>query len=707
MMKNENTLLSLWVQTLTMIQSTDTNFSNYTTMKRITQIILLLVLLMPATATAYDFEVNGIYYNINGYEATVTYKDNNFKSYNGSVTIPSSVTHNGTTYSVTAIGEYAFYDCLNLTSITIPNSIISIGDVAFFYCYSLTSIDIPNSVTSIGADAFFRCYSLTSITIPKSVTFIGKGAFYDCIGLTSITVDNGNPTYDSRNGCNAIIETASNTLIKGCMNTVIPNSVTIIYDNAFTNCHNMTSVTIPNALTSIGYEAFAYCSSLTNVTIPNSVTAIGEGAFKGCTGLTSITVDNGNPTYDSRNGCNAIIETASNTLFSGCKNTVIPNTVVSIGSDAFNYSSLTSITIPNSVTSIGSYAFHSCSGLTSIDIPNSVTTIGLDAFSHCTSLTNVTIGNSVTTIGNYAFDSCYDLISIDIPNSVTSIGVGAFLYCYDLTSVTIGSGVTAIGSRAFYPCNALASVKCIGTVPPVMASTNCFSVYNSATLFVPSESVETYQTSDYWYKFAHIDTLALPTLNEALNCNGGNINFTSTGNYPWKVVIDGSRIHAQSGNGGVHNSSSTLTATVSTPQGGTLSFEFKAWGEGNEDGDYDLCIFNVDGVVKLYYADLQNNWVPYTTNLTPGTHTLTWTYSKDESVNPRGDYFAIDNVYLDLPVIRGDVNGDGGIDISDVTALIDLLLNGGEIPAGADVNGDGHVDISDVTTLIDRLLSGN
>ena len=167
--------------------------------------------------------------------------------------------------SVTSIGNSAFSGCRGLKSVTIPNSVTSIGDNAFEDCSGLTSVTIPNSVTSIGETAFSNCSGLTSVTIPNSVTSIGYGVFGGCSGLESIVVESGNSKYDSRDNCNAIIETATITLLAGCKNTTIPNSVT-----------------------SICFAAFQYCSGLTSVSIPNSVTEIGSYAFSDCSGLTTI-----------------------------------------------------------------------------------------------------------------------------------------------------------------------------------------------------------------------------------------------------------------------------------------------------------------------------------------------------------------------------------------------------------------------------------
>ena len=384
-----------------------------------------------------------------------------------SVTIPNSVTSIGQSAfkgcdgltsvtipnSVTSIGESAFSVCTGLTSVTIPNSVKSIGGGAFFKCFALLSVTIGNSVTSIGYQTFSGCSGLTSVTIPNSVTSIGNGAFEECFRLTSIVVEDGNPVYDSRNNCNAIIETATNTLHYGCKTTIIPNSVTSIGDGAFSGCSGLASVTIPNSVTSIGNGAFEYCSGLTSITIPNSVKSIGKNAFYGCDGLTSVT-------------------------------------------------------IPNSVTSIGKYAFYKCSGLTSVTIGNSVTSIGQSAFEGCSGLTSVTIGNSVTSIGDWAFDGCSGLTSVTIPNSVKSIGGEAFYGCSGLTSVTIGSGVTSIWYAAFAYCPELLDVYCYAEKVPSTYS-NAFegSYPEYVTLHVPDASINSYKATSPWSGFGKIVAL--------------------------------------------------------------------------------------------------------------------------------------------------------------------------------------------------------
>ena len=328
--------------------------------------LTLLMSMVGTSATAHDFEVENsdgvtIYYNYinNETELAVTFRGEYrpWKNcpYSGTVVIPEEVTYNGKTLKVTSIGEGAFYQGENITSVTIPNSVKCIGVTAFADCENMTSVNIPDHVTAIGEAAFQNCRGLTSINIPNGLKIIEDQTFENCRGLTSIN---------------------------------IPNSVTSIGRMAFTSCNGLTSINIPNSVTTIRDCAFFWCQNLTSVTIPNSVTTIGERVFERCTNLNSIVVDANNSVYDSRNNCNAIIETNSNTLLQGCQNTIIPNSVTSIGDWAFYYRDINSLIIPNGVKSIGMCAFGYIN-ITSVVLPNSLISIGKEAFSGCGDLTDV------------------------------------------------------------------------------------------------------------------------------------------------------------------------------------------------------------------------------------------------------------------------------------------------------------------------------
>ncbi len=430
-------------------------------MKKLFTLFLALVASMSAIY-ASDKQVDGIWYDFNesNKTATVTYRGRSYDSYNneysGSVIIPSSVTYNDTTYSVTSIGDDAFYECYSLTSITIPNSVTSIGKQAFQYCSSLASITIPNSVTNIGNNAFAGCSSLTSITIPNSVTSIGDYAFGGCSSLTSITIPNSVTSI----GDGAFARCSS------LASVTIPNGVTSIGDFAFGECYSLTSITIPNSVTSIGNNAFQYCYFLTSITIPNSVTSIGDCAFKSCSSLASVTIPNS-------------VTSIGSLAFYGCSSL----TSINVDANNANYCSIDGVLFSKDKTTLIQYPI----GNTRSEyiIPNSVTSIRSYAFSDCSSLTSITIPNSVTSIVKYAFDNCKSLTSITIPESVTSIGYAAFGDCSKLTSViNYATQPQAIDGTAFW------KVK-----------------LSACQLHVPSTSVGLYQTAEVWKFFGNIQPI--------------------------------------------------------------------------------------------------------------------------------------------------------------------------------------------------------
>lgn len=314
--------------------------------------------------------------------------------------------------SVTTLGWLAFRGCSKLEEIILSNNIKKIDTWTFQECSSLKKVHLPENLEELKRSAFEKCDSLESIYIPQNTTKISGNAFDYCASLKRIVVDENNSYYDSRNDCNAIIKTSTNTLLTGCQTTIIPESVSTLEDGAFIGCSNMTSLNIPKQISNIG------------------------ACFCGCYGLEKITVDNNNSTYDSRNNCNGIIETKTNTLIAGCINTVIPNTVISIGDSAFGEClPLKSIKLPDSINSIGFNAFRECKNLESVILPNSLIEIGCQAFIGCSNISNIIIPKSTTNIEYLSFGWCDKLEQIRINNKSIKIDSGAFSNCSSIHSV--------------------------------------------------------------------------------------------------------------------------------------------------------------------------------------------------------------------------------------------------------------------------------
>jgi len=459
---------------------------------------ILTCMVMIPKVYAYNFESGGIYYDITSPNTVaVTYATGSYNSYSGTVDIPSTVTYNGTTYTVTAIGNSAFRNSSNLTGVTIPGTVTSIGESAFDQCYQLSSITIPNGIETIGGHAFDNCFGLTTL-------------IFNAVNCSPTPTYNHNPDYrcdyygDMFCGCYNVT-----TLIIGeevqsipdyaflhfrsITSITIPNSVTYIGDGAFQDCYSLTSVNIGNAVSYIGNYAFSGCSGLSSLNIPGSVNSISTNSFSGCINLTSIIVSNGNPVYDSRDNCNAIVHTATNTLIYGCQNTVIPNTIDNIGDYAFSgCSTLSNMPVfPNSVKHIGQYAYKQCTGLTgTLTIPDHIKTIGASAFSGCNGLTSVVIGSAVDSIGYSAFGDCginTVVFNADSCSYMASPFTNPFTN-NSITSLTIGSNVKAIPNNAFKGLSILSSLTIPNSVQRI--GDNAFSGCTSltGTLFLPDSA---------------------------------------------------------------------------------------------------------------------------------------------------------------------------------------------------------------------------
>lgn len=462
-----------------------------------------------------------------------------------SVVLPSNLTH---------IGTMAFVSCESLTDIIIPDSVTQIDESAFSDCYSLAKINIPNGVKSIGEDAFISCESLTNVNIPESVENIGSGAFSHCTSITEFYVDKGNNYYASEEGVlfnrdkttliaypagdlqNKYIIPESITVIgndafSSCINLSdikIPNSVTRIGSGAFMKCSNLEEIIIPNGISSINYMTFAGCSNLINVTIPASVVSFGNDVFNNCESLTNIYVDENSWCYSSVDGV----------LFNKDKTELI---AYPAGKSQYEY------TVPDNVTSIYTSAFRYCNNLTNVIIGNTVKEIGYNAFEYCDNLTNVILGDNVTEIGERAFEGCVKLTDIDVnennpnytsvdgvlfdkdmtelivypagksktkynvPEGVTNIHERSFMHCRQLVEIFIPTTVTSIGFAPFHDCKNLTDIYYGGTEEQWkgikktdIGAKNVPIHYNSDRLTIPSIEALTVtkQRNDYIFNIS-------------------------------------------------------------------------------------------------------------------------------------------------------------------------------------------------------------
>lgn len=623
--------------------------------------LLLLVVSAAVPASAYDFMVNGLCYNKNsdGTSVTVTYQNNNNPSYtnlSGSVSIPASVTYSGKTYSVTIIGNYAFQQCNNVTSVTVPNSVTSINNEAFELCTGLTSVTIGKAVTSIKSDAFSGCSKLATVnwnaancndfaeygnhspfqgftsiktfTFGNTVTRIPRGLCRNLTGLTSVTIPTSvkGVAGVAFEGCTGLTKVNITDLAAWCdIDFEYSNSNPLYYaHNLYLNGTKVTNLSIPSSVTTIKSNAFYNCTSITKVTIPSGVTTVGGWAFKGCTNLTTVNWNAVN-CADFEDSCEPF------TSLHNIQNFIFGNSVNHIPAYmCCDLDGLTTVSIPKSVTSIGHMAFCLCDNLNKVEISDLAKWCNIDfedytanpldygknLYLNGTKVTNLTIPNTVTKIEDYTFYNCTSLTSVTFPNSVTEIGSYAFRGCTGLTSLSFGNSLTSIGHRAFTGCSSLPSIEIPSTVNSV--GQYAFSGCSGMTLLTIPNSITSF---------------GILAFN---GCNG----------------------------------LTAIRSKLTVPQSVT----------------YGAAIFN--GVPR----NTCTVYVPLNTR----SSYLSSSQWNDFTRIIEVDYERIEQL---------DVDGDGWVTSSDVTMLYNHILNdsGTDFPEG-DVDGDGFLTAADITAIYNMLL---
>ena len=597
---------------------------------------------------------------------------------------------------------------------------------------NFTFNQLYTKANSISACMFAGCWKLEQLILPRSVSAI-TDPLCDIYSLSTysmnikvLKVAEGNSYYDSRDNCNAIIETKTNTMIAGCQTTKIPESVTSIGDNAFRNLNYLGSITIPNSVTIIGSYTFYKCSSLTSITIPNRVTTIGCYAFSSCSSLTSIT---------------------------------IPNSVKTIDMGAFQYcSGLTSITIPNSVTSIGDRAFMDCSGLTSITIPNSVTSIGDGAFGCCSGLISVIIGNNITSIGN-AFSNCNNLKEMTlsqtaydngIPESVTRFTT----YSKNPMRVEVVSKGVVSATMKIYPIDeqgntnenncytvttsgqtpgqyirwklddenyGIVSEKTEGTLTLNTQPAQAMSTTKARLIATVNEADDDQHFGFEWLRYDAPESMPPYKVAAPLyeRCIVGSLSGLNPDKYykyrpyyqsDFGDMIYGEWITFNTGDANVFFEPEVHTkeATVVTNGGAQLSAVFV---EGTDD------------IQEKGFEYWPKSSGARAVNSTRGTNVSTVIVSgNNTSVTLKGLKSGVEYGYRSYiktasktyygeeksfkTVVSCDVNGDGSIDDKDLNLIVRCVMD--DVPEGfdktqADINGDGKVDAADVVKIVNMI----
>ena len=493
-------------------------------------VLAILFMACVLTASAADFVVDDIYYNIIG-DNLVELTSMSSGKYAGELVIPATVENEGITYQVTRIGNYAFYGCRDLTLVDIPEGVTEFGTYTFAYCTQLEYVDFPNSLVSIGKFAFYECSNIKGFYITRNVSEIVAPAFSACPKIEYFMCSALNTHFQVVDG---VLYTKDMTVLlaypPASLGTSfdIPETVTIIHNNALNYSANLTQVTIPESVTWVGHGAFRECDGLSSLYFPDGITHIGASGFSDCDNLTYIHLP-------------ASLDTVCNNLggnLTAPVDLVFPRNVSYIDTYAFyEASGIKSITFEegSQLTAIGNMAFYKCSGLETCILPNSLKTIGGEILGNCSSLKNVHLGDSITSLGRSTFWECTSLVECEIPGTVPEL-LNVFVKCTSLKRVKMGSkdstpGLTMIGNCGISQCNRLEYLElganidslqnlaindldslkvliCWATVPPKTNSYwHAFDPYPQnfkAVLYVPKASLEAYRTTGDWQNFKTI-----------------------------------------------------------------------------------------------------------------------------------------------------------------------------------------------------------
>ena len=483
-------------------------------------VFLFLLSFLPLLSQAKTIAFNDICYYLDEESQKATVIQSAFSGfsiiYSGDVVIPEEIVDEGVHYPVISISSYAFSSCTNLTSIFIPESVISIGSYAFSSCTSLTSIFIHKNVTSIGDNPFSCCNS-----------------------LVSITVDSENTVYDSRDNCNAIIETQTNKLIQGCNSTIIPDGVTSISAFAFVDCIDLKSVTIPNSVTSIGKRAFQNCKSLSMVIIGSGVMSIGEYAFNACVNLKEVMCL---PLEVPETDASAFTDATKATLY-------VPEESYTSYNATEPWKNFEEIEkLPSGTVPIDGVVYILVDKVKIAQVVK-VLTIAED-FTIPETVNNNAKVYTVNGIQSDAFYGRTELKSVTIPNSVTTIGEKAFMSCSNLTDVSIGTGVKDIKSIAFANCKELTNVYCYAEEVPTTAYdafANSFIEY--ANLYVPETAYNDYANTLPWSGFKSISKIKDNSITTGIE--NGQRNSVKGQRDEW-FTLDGQKLSGKPSKKGVY-----------------------------------------------------------------------------------------------------------------------------------------------------------